>query len=109
MFPNQILYEATDWKKDTDGIRKAEYNRSQGAEAWKTIVGQFPDRARYDAANLAAHNWDVAYVDGKLLIVCSWSGGHYWTTEGERIRLTDDEAKSFYPNGGYGLTISDGQ
>lgn len=67
------------------------------ADEWQKAMTGFADRARYDAANLAAHNWDVTLVGDRLLVTSAWSGGAWWNKAGEPTAITDAEFDSFYP------------
>lgn len=64
---------------------------------WEAIFAEYPAGIRYHAANLAAHNWDVVMVEGRIAVMCPWSGGDWIGKDGERVKLTDEELDAFYP------------
>lgn len=66
-------------------------------QEWAAIFSEYPDHLRYHAANLAAHNWDVVMIEGRILIASGWGGGHWIDKDGSRTELTSDEIDSFYP------------
>ncbi|QGZ14227.1 hypothetical protein PP940_gp105 [Rhizobium phage RL2RES] len=66
-------------------------------EEWARIFSEYPDHLRYHVANLAAHNWDVVMIEGRILVSCAWSGGHWIDKDGTRTDLTDEELDAFYP------------
>ncbi len=66
-------------------------------EEWQAIFREYPDSLRYRAANLAAHNWDVALINGRMLVASSWGGGYWFEKNGMEVRLTEQELDGFYP------------
>lgn len=67
------------------------------AKEWREIFAEYPDQLRYHAANLAAHNWDVVMINGRIMIASGWGGGHWIDKDGTRTDLTQAEMDSFYP------------
>lgn len=63
---------------------------------WATLLKDFPQRARWEAANLAAHNWDVTLIGDRLLFHCFWSEGVWWTKDGVRTKMTKAEQSTLY-------------
>jgi len=67
------------------------------ASEWAELLKDFPQRARHQAADLAAHNWDVAIVGGRLLIHTRWGTGKWWDKDAATpIRMTEDEYLTLY-------------
>lgn len=64
---------------------------------WETIFAEYTSADRRHAANLAAHNWDVVMVEGRIAVMCPWSGGDWIGKDGERVELTAEELDAFYP------------
>ncbi len=68
------------------------------AKEWSELLSGFPVRARHQAANLAAHNWDVAIVGDRLLISNRWGGGRWWDKDAaESVRITAQEDAALHP------------
>lgn len=68
------------------------------AKEWAELLQEFSSRARHNAANLAAHNWDVAIVGDRLLISSRWGGGRWWSKGAEEgVRLTAEEDTALHP------------
>lgn len=67
------------------------------AQEWRSIFAEYPDNLRYHAANLAAHNWDVAMIDGRIVIASPWGGAHWIDKDGSRTDLTGAEFDALYP------------
>lgn len=68
------------------------------AKEWAELLSGFPTRARHQAANLAAHNWDVAIVGDRLLISNRWGGGYWWDKGAEKsVRMTAEEDAALQP------------
>lgn len=75
-------------------------NQERDAETWTRELAAFPDRVRYNAANLAAHSWDVTIVDDRVLISCCWydpGQQGYHDLEGNQTDLTEEEMDILYP------------
>lgn len=67
-------------------------------EEWEAFFAPYPDSVRYTAANLAAHNWDVAVIDARLVVACAGTFmGTWFDLDGTETRLTDDEFDLLYP------------
>lgn len=66
-------------------------------EEWVRIFAEYPDPLRYHAANLAAHNWDVVMIEGRVLIASPWGGAHWIDKDGSRTDLTGAEFDALYP------------
>ncbi|WP_158527095.1 hypothetical protein [Sinorhizobium meliloti] len=66
-------------------------------EEWETIFSEYSQGARGRAANLAAHNWDVVQINGRILVACPWSGGFWLDKDGAETKLTVDELDALYP------------
>lgn len=64
---------------------------------WESIFSQYPDHLRYHAANLAAHNWDVVMINGRIAIASPWGGAHWIDKDGSRVDLTSAEFDALYP------------
>lgn len=77
--------------------QKAPVRELLTASEWMKAMEPFPLSIRYHAANLAAHDWDVVLVGDRLLVACAWSGGHWFTSSGEREAISDAEWDRFYP------------
>jgi hypothetical protein len=73
------------------------YDRLTTSEAWQSAMSGFSDRVRYEAANLAAHNWDVTLIGERLLISCAWSGGRWYAKDGTSEPMSDADKDQFYP------------
>jgi len=46
-------------------------------ERWVEVFKNYSPQARYHASTLAAHNWDVLLIDGAILLVSYYGGGHW--------------------------------
>lgn len=69
-------------------------------ETWTTVLNEFPQRVRSEAANLAAHSWDVTLAGERLLVSCSWYKAQnifWYEKDGERTPVTEDELDQLYP------------
>jgi len=64
---------------------------------WAQIFSEYPANLRYHAANLAAHNWDVAMINGRIVIASPWGGAHWIDKDGSREDLTEAEFDALYP------------
>jgi hypothetical protein len=66
-------------------------------ERWWEVFRPFNANARYHAANLAAHNWDVLLVDGRVFL-CSYYGsrGHWLAEDFSRTDATDADMLALY-------------
>lgn len=69
-------------------------------EEWERIFSEYPAGERHQAANLAAHNWDVAMIEGRIVIACSWANGYWLDKDGARTPLTEAEMDQFFPDAG---------
>ena len=69
-------------------------------EEWERIFSEYSPGDRGWAANLAAHNWDVVMVTGRIAVCCAWSGGKWLDKDGTLTPLTVEELDAFYPRGG---------
>jgi hypothetical protein len=66
-------------------------------EEWESSVAPFPASSRYSAANLAAHNWDVAIVGEYLLVSSYFTVGYWHDKNGYRLLVSDKEQEMLYP------------
>ncbi|ASP64433.1 hypothetical protein [Sinorhizobium meliloti] len=66
-------------------------------EEWETIFSEYTPVGRGRAANLAAHNWDVVQISGRILVACPWSGGFWLDKDGTETKLTVEEMDILYP------------
>jgi hypothetical protein len=66
-------------------------------ERWAEIFASYSRNARYHASNLAAHNWDVLLIDGRVFL-CSYYGsrGHWLAPDATREDATDAEMAALY-------------
>lgn len=64
------------------------------SEAWKRAFEGYAMRARGHAANLAAHNWAVTAINGRILLTCDAYGGsgHWLDPDGKQEAVTAEEA-----------------
>lgn len=67
------------------------------SKEWARIFSEYPAPLRYHAANLAAHNWDVAMINGRIVIASPWGGAHWIDKDGSREDLTEAEFDALYP------------
>ncbi|WP_420140184.1 hypothetical protein [Sphingomonas sp.] len=86
-------------------LARSRHGRAKDTEAepetWSAELARFPEKVRHEAANLAAHSWDVTLVDNRLLISCSWyEPKHiFWhDLEGRKTPLTQEEFDALYPH-----------
>lgn len=78
------------------GNRK-NFNDPVTASEWAELLKDFPRRVRHQAADLAAHNWDVAIVGDRLLIHNRWGGGKWWDKDTEEpTAMTEEEFLKMY-------------
>lgn len=65
---------------------------------WSAIFSEYPDPIRYHAANLAAHNWYVVMVEGRIMIGHASSNSCHWIDkDGSREPLSPEEKDTFFP------------
>lgn len=66
-------------------------------QRWAEVFASYQPRARYHAANLAAHNWDVLLVGGRAFL-CSYYGsrGHWLAPDCSLEDATDVEMTRLY-------------
>lgn len=69
-------------------------------EEWEAIFSEYPSAERGYVANLAAHNWNVVMIDGRIVVSSAHSGGKWIDKDGTRTPLTPEEIDAFYPRGG---------
>lgn len=85
---------------DIGGCTKTHYGKGfcQGHYwRWKRSGHPLGGNVRYDAANLAAHNWDVFKIGDQLLVSSAFSGGHWWDKAGNKETLLDEDYAALYP------------
>jgi hypothetical protein len=66
---------------------------------WWQVFGPFETRAAYHAANLAAHDWDVLLVDGRVFLFQTRYGGdlgHWLNTDGTREDASHKQMRELY-------------
>lgn len=67
-------------------------------EEWEEIFKDYDSHSRYHVANLAAHNWDVAIVNGRCFMGAYSSDSSHWLDkDGTKTYLTPEELDKFYP------------
>jgi len=73
------------------------------AQEWTAALSGYSGRARGHAANLAAHNWDVYLIDGRLFIdsIHSDTSGHWVSFEGDFTSATAEEHAALYEPGNF--------
>lgn len=102
--PEMLALSSSGDRDDRDAFREM-----LTREEWAVAMAPFPQRTRYHAANLAAHNWDVTLVGERLLITCPWSGGQWIDHAGQFTEITDAEYNQFYPRIHKDLTTPEGR
>lgn len=65
-------------------------------ETFETTVAEYHDKVRYEAANMAAHNWDVIEIDDQIFIGGP-SRGLFYTKDGKESKATEEQMNQFYP------------
>ncbi len=65
-------------------------------ETFEATVAEFPDLVRYEAANMAAHNWDVLVIDEQLVIAGA-SHITFYNKDGIKVDATKEQMNLFYP------------
>lgn len=66
---------------------------------WWEVFRSYNSDARYHAANLATHNWDVLLVDGRVFLFQTKYGGnngHWISPDFTRTDATDGEQRKLY-------------
>lgn len=69
-------------------------------ETWEREMAAFPQRVRSEAANLAAHSWDVTIIGERVLISCAWYRPEhqgFYHRDGNLTPLTAEEMDRLYP------------
>lgn len=69
-------------------------------DRWNEVFRDIPEKLRWEAANLAAHNWDVIMFNGRIL-VCGASQGNFYHTDGTLEVCSEDILSALYDNGRY--------
>ncbi|TCQ04075.1 hypothetical protein [Sphingomonas sp. PP-CC-3A-396] len=70
------------------------------ADTWARELASFPDRVRYEAANMAAHSWDVTLFRERVLVSCAWYPASYlfwYSKDGSKDAITPEELDQLYP------------
>jgi hypothetical protein len=68
-------------------------------ERWWEIFRSYSAKARSHAANLAAHNWDVLLIGGRVFLHQPKYGGpvgHWLSPDGTREDVTEGQMKALY-------------
>lgn len=65
------------------------------SEQFEQAISEFPE-ARVEAANLAAHNWNVVVIGDRLLISAG-SRGYWHTKDGKESKMTKADLDLYHP------------
>jgi len=65
-------------------------------DEWEALVSSFSPRARGDAANMAAHNYDVAMVGDRILISTPYGAAVWVDKDGNRTEVPKDDYDRLY-------------
>jgi hypothetical protein len=78
------------WVKDNKDRKN--FKDPVTAKEWSELLRDFTVGARYTAANLACHNWDVTIIGDRLLMHSHWSKGKWYDKGSDTpIPMTDEE------------------
>lgn len=68
-------------------------------EEWSKIFSEYASDSRWFAANMAAHNWDVFILKGRIGVSATHNPprGYWLQKEGPMIAMTAEELDIFYP------------
>lgn len=65
-------------------------------EEWDDALNGFDPKVRYEATNLAAHNWNVILF-GDLLFIGGPNSGDFYTKDGKRISYNKEQKDQMFP------------
>lgn len=65
-------------------------------ELFEQVASAYPDKVRYEIANMAAHNWDVIEIDERIFIGGA-SRGVFYSRDGSAQKATKEQMDQFYP------------
>lgn len=63
---------------------------------WEIALDGFDQNARYHAANMAAHGWNVLWF-GESILICGPGNGTYYNKDGSRRPQTIIEHETLFP------------